>query len=143
MNETALQVVYKAIAARLTTSGEIWGNRVRASVVKADTPYPYVVQFWAGGGQVHMTTGRDAELVIGVKCVSDKLADAMQGAARIATRLDEHGRQDDATDYLVSGTEWDILSITEEETLYLVEQDAPDTIPIYHVGAFYRFVMEL
>jgi hypothetical protein len=141
MTEPALQTVYKAVAARLSGSGEPWGSKVRVSLVKASTGYPYVVQFWSGGGEVQINGFIHAEFRIGVKCVSDKLAEAMSGAGRISALLREKGQQTSPADYLYGSADWDILTVTEEETIYLVE-GAPDTVPVYHVGAFYRLFMQ-
>lgn len=142
MAEIALQAAQKAIFARLTADPlEPWGNRVRASLAKPNTDYPYVIYFWSGGGEVNRIKARDSVLRMGVKCISPKMAEAMRGAGRIADLLNDSGYLDDPDDYLYGGSDWVILSITEEEAIYLPEQTA-DTITAYHVGAFYRFEME-
>jgi hypothetical protein len=142
MSETALQAAQKAITARLTGSpDEPWGNRVRVSMARPNTPYPYVIYFWSGGGEANRIQARDAVLRFGVKCISDKMAEAMRGAERIAMLLNDSGQQDDQDDYLYGGEHWLILTITEEDVIYVPETTA-DTITAYHVGAFYRFEME-
>jgi hypothetical protein len=65
----------------------------------------------------------------------------MRGAARISALLDEQGEQDGESTPVEGGDEWFITSITEGETIYMV-QATPDTVPIYHCGAVYRVVME-
>ena len=142
MAEIALQAAQKAITARLTANpNELWGNRVRVSLAKSNTSYPYVIYFWSGGGESNTVRAQDSSLRIAVKCISSKMAEAMRGAARISELLNDCGKQDDAGDYLYGGDDWEILSITEEEVIYLPEQQA-DTITAYHVGAFYRFEMQ-
>lgn len=141
MAENALKAVYKGLRTRLVSDGSLlYGNKVRASIVQSNTGYPYCVYFWAGGGQGNRVVARDAEMRIGIKVVSDSMAEAMNGAAQVTTLLDNKGQQDDTTDYVYGGTDWKILSITEEDVIYLVDH-APDTMPIYHIGAFYRVVM--
>jgi len=148
VSQIALQAVQIANANRLIGSGnESWGRVVRVSVVKsnprqADPPYPYVLQFWAGGGHAQAIKTRDANLRMVVKCLSDKMADAMTGAQRLNDLLHNHGRLDNSADCLDGGTYWDILTVTEEDTIYMVETSA-DTIPIYHVGAYYRYIMQV
>jgi len=141
MSRPALQAAYIAIENRLTAGAEPWGRKIRISVVKSGTTYPYVVQFWAGGGSANRIKQRDAELRIAVKAVSDKMADVMICAERITELLDDHGYQDNADDYLSGGTSWTILSITEEDAFFLAEP-VSNTITVYHVGAFYRLFMQ-
>jgi hypothetical protein len=141
VTDTALQAAYEGIANRLRDPGEVWGTRVRVSAAKSGTAYPYVIQFWSGGGETMLNGSQNAELRIGVKCVSDKLADAARGAGRISARLRDKGKQDSPADYLIGSSDWDILTITEEEIIYLVE-GTPDTVTVYHWGAFYRLFMQ-
>ncbi len=144
MNETALQALYKAVATRLRDPDEPWGVRAYVSTAKASkipVIYPYVVYFWSGGGATSSIIGAEATFRLSVKCVSDKLSVAMRGAARISALLDEQGEQDGESTPVEGGDEWFITSITEGETIYMV-QATPDTVPIYHCGAVYRVVME-
>ena len=81
----ALQAVQIANQTRLLNGGaEAWGQKVRVSFVKSTTAYPYVLQFWAGGGHDQSIRTRDATLRMGVKAVSDKMDDALKAAERIA-----------------------------------------------------------
>ncbi len=142
MPDAALWAVYKGFNTRLTSDGsEVWAQRARASVTKAKTLYPYVIYFYAGGGAWNATTGRDAQYSIGVKCVTPKMSVAMTGAERISVLLDNKGKQDDPNDFVFGSADWDILTITEEETIYLAETP-PNTDEVYHIGAFYRVVLE-
>ena len=81
MAEIALQAAYKGARDRLVAADGVFETRVRVSMAKASTTYPYVIQFWQAGGEDNSIRAQDALLTIGYKCVSDKLADAMRGAA--------------------------------------------------------------
>jgi hypothetical protein len=142
MAEPALQSCYKAIAAQLRSDGsEIWGTKVRASIVKPNTPYPYAVYFWSGGGENNSIRGDDAEFRITVKVVSDKLAEAMAGKQRISALLNNRGEQAVTTGFLAGGADWKILTSTEEDTVYIAEF-VSDTLTIYHVGAIFRIALQ-
>lgn len=141
MADHALQAAYEALANRLRGTGETWGSNARVSWLKSSTPYPYVLYFWAGGGERQINGYRHAEYRIAVVCISNKLNDATTGAARISDLLREKGKQTSPADYLTGSSDWDILTVTEEDTIYLVE-NTPDTIKSYRVGAYYRFFMQ-
>ena len=141
MAEPALETAYKALANRLRTPGELWGTNARVSAVKSGTSYPYVLYFWAGGGEVQINGFRHANLRIAVLCISDKMSDAATGAGRISDLIREKGKQTSPADYLNGSSDWDILTITEEELIYVAE-GTPDTITAYRWGAYYRFVMQ-
>lgn len=140
MAEIALQALYKGVQTALTSAGGVFDHRVRVSMVKAGTAYPYAIQFWQGGGEVNSIIGDDAEFMLGVKCVSDKLAEAMQGAATIHDTLNNKGEQGDPDLFVYGGADWIILTITEEETIYIAETTA-DSELVYHVGGSYRCAM--
>jgi len=143
MAEIALQALYKAVDARLEAAGANFGNRVTVSVAPSNKsgqwPYPYVIQFWQSGGEDNSLTTQDARFIIGVKCVGD-FADAFRGAAAISAALNDKGVQDDPDDFLNGGTDWDILTCTENDAIFIVEQLSDSEI-VYHVGASYDVVM--
>jgi hypothetical protein len=139
--EHALAALYRAVFQRLTGPGERWGNRVFPDMASAKAAYPYVVFFWQGGGERNAVKEQDADLVLVVKCISDGLAEAFDCAARISELLNDSGEQDDSADYLNGGTDWNILTSTQEETFHLPEM-FEGVAPIYHEGARYRFIME-
>jgi hypothetical protein len=145
MTDTALQAAYRAIRVRLIGNGvEPWGNRVYLSLGPQGAAYPYVIQFWSGGGALNAVKARDANLVISVKAVSNNDEAAMLAASRIAALLDDSGEYDDVDDYLYGGATWRILTITEEDTIFLpIRGAAPDEDIIWQVGARYRLRMEV
>ena len=142
MSEHALAALYRAIVARLKAGGA-WGNRVYPTAAKAGTEYPFVVYFLHGGGERNAIRGRDAEIVVVVKVVSDNMGEALQCAYDIDALLNDAGLQDDATDHLEpgGGSEWKILTVTGEEHIQYTEMFANAT-PVYHAGGRYRIVME-
>ena len=141
MSEPAIQACYKAVKGALDSGDEIWGTKVRASIAKADTAYPYLIYFWSGGGEINSIINDDAEFRIAVKVVSDKMAEAMTGKRRISDLLNNKGEQEEVTGYLDGGTDWTILTCSEEDTIYLAERLA-DTKVVYHVGAYFRISMQ-
>lgn len=142
MSETALAAAYRALGARLSSASEMWETRAYADAAPASAEYPYVVYVWAGGGERNRLKKRDAELVFIVQAISDSMAEAFAAAARIETLLNDKGEQDDATDHLHGGTEWAILTSTQNETFHVREM-ADGAKPIFHDGARYRLVMEV
>lgn len=141
MSEPALQACQKAIGNALDSGDEVWGTKVRVSFTRSDTPYPYLLYFWAGGGEANDIRADDAEFRMAVKVVSSKMAEAFAGKRRISDLLNNKGEQEVATGYLNGGTDWKILTCTEEETIYLAEK-LTDTKAIYHVGAVFRIAMQ-
>jgi hypothetical protein len=141
MAESPLETVYKALSNRLRDPAESWGTRARVSGIKSNAGYPYVLYFWAGGGERQINGHRHAEYRVAVVCVSDKMSEAATGAGRISDLLREHGKLDDPADYLIGSADWNILTITEEDTIYLPE-GTPDTITAYRWGAYYRIFMQ-
>ncbi len=140
----ALQAAYKGIDARLSVAGGVFDTRVRVSVASSNKdgqfPYPYVIQFWQGGGEDNSIRAQDAALQIAVKCMSTKFADAFRGASTISTQLNDKGEQESPTDFVNGGDEWKILTVTENEAIYVVEGSSDSEI-VYHVGASYALIM--
>lgn len=130
-----------AIKNRLNSPGQLWGARVYPYMAPAKTPYPYVVIIPSGGGERNRQKRRDAEIVMVVKAVSDKLGEAFAAAAAVDTLLNDHGAQDSSDALLAGSSEWSILTATGEEAISYLEMFANVT-PVYHAGARYRFVME-
>ena len=141
MSDTALAAAYRATFNRLKGPSEWWENRVYPDMGPTQAAYPYVIFFYSGGGARNAVRKNDANLMLTVQCISDDMATALAGAARVEELLDDHGQFDNSTDYLYGGASWHILTITQEEILHLVEQFA-QAVPIYHEGARYRFIME-
>jgi hypothetical protein len=142
MTEPALQACQKAVATQLRGNGsEMWGVKVRVSLTKPNTDYPYLIYFWSGGGEANTIIARDAEFRMSVKVVSSKMAEAMQGKQRISELLNDQGEQEVTTGYLDGGADWKILTCTEEDTIYVPEFKS-NTRTIYHVGAIFRIAMQ-
>ncbi|MCZ2097237.1 MAG: hypothetical protein LC121_13455 [Anaerolineae bacterium] len=142
MSEMAIAALFDAVRIRLTAPGQMWAGRAYPNLAGADATYPYVVYFWSGGGERNRQKGRDAEIVLTIKAVSDKLPEAFDAAAAVDDLLNDHGAQDaDAQLTTGAGSEWAVLTATAEETIAYQEMKA-GAQPIYHAGARYRFVME-
>lgn len=148
MAETALQAAYGALYIKLR-SATIAGLKVYPDIADDEATYPYLVYFWAGGGESNRLRKHDANLVIGVKCVSNDLHQAFTGASEIVTLLNNQGIQDivPATGAYVSnplngGSNWKIKTSTQEEAFHFTELIDNTSETVYHDGAYYRFNME-
>lgn len=137
--EAALQALYRAIYARLSRPGALWGSRVYADLASANAQRPYVVFFWAGGGEANTRRHADAELLLTVKIISERQAEAFQGVGRLAELLNDAGVYDSA-DPLDGGPDWVICTMTQERAVHLVE--LVDGARVYHEGFQLRVVME-
>jgi hypothetical protein len=141
VSEIALAALYRAVGLRLSNGSAIFADRAYADYSESDE-YPYVIYFWSGGGEVNHTRRRDAEIVLTVTAISEKLGDAQIAAQQISDLLNDSGEYDDPADYLYGGTFWRILTSTEEDAIHTLDMFS-GAVPIYHVGARYRFVMEV
>ncbi|MEM6280591.1 MAG: hypothetical protein AAF787_00240 [Chloroflexota bacterium] len=135
---TALAALHTALFNRLRT-GTQWGD-VYADMAPADTPRPYVVFIYAGGGELLFTQdAQNARLVITVKAVADTQAAAFAGAAEIETLLRSQGTLEGGGLTVTNG--WNITAVTQDRVIHLTEtyQGAK---PIYNDGHQYVFMME-
>ena len=140
MTRTARQAVYKAIQDATDTGSEIWGGEVYSDLVVPGGEYPYLLFNWIGGGQDNERAGkRSAELLVGIKVVSDQYSQVEAGAQRLTVLFDDQGRSEDNT---VPGTDdWYIQTITQELPIYSAAP-AGDTDTRWQEGHQFRFVME-
>jgi len=138
--EAALAGLYRALA--LYLPGDVLiADRVYPDEVPAGVVRPYWVFFFVSGGESNDVHRQDAEFVLTVKCVAETLAQSLDGAGRISNKLNDAGRQDGAAAPIPGTSEWDILTVTQERTVHIVEK-FEKAQPIYHDGNQYRFVME-
>lgn len=134
--QSDLQAAYTALYTLLADGGEAWGTRAYPDIAPAGTAYPYVVYYWLAGGETNRFLRAESSLVIGVKCVSNTLQEAMEGAARIEALLNDIERKGG----LSGGEDWQIASVSREGLIHLSE--VVDGGRIYHHGARYRFNLE-
>lgn len=140
MTETALASLFRAVAARAAENGAPWGKRVFLDLAPRGTAMPYLVFQMQAGGERNAVRARDAEFVIVIKALDTSLPGALGCAAVIEERFNDAGEYD-RTAALDGGTEWAILTSTQEGTFHLME--LVDGQPIYHDGARYRVRMEV
>lgn len=149
-SESALKCLYSAVYTRLRNGGNA-GTKVYPDVAddEVGNNYPYWVYFWAGGGESNQRRKDDADLTLGVKCVSNDLAQAFAGSQQISTLLNNQGTQDIVpatgayvTIPLVSGSVWAITTSSKEEVFHFTEVIEETGETVYSDGAYYRFSME-
>ena len=104
--------------------GGIW-----AMVAKKDTPLPYVVFQWQGGGEQNLTPSRIRNVVYTVKAV----AYAKSSATAIDTQIDAA-----LHDQTLSVSGWTNWATTREDDVQYAEV-AEDGRVVWHIGAVYRF----
>lgn len=136
--EPALAAIYRALETRLNNTGEPWSGAY-ADNVPAGKPRPYIVYFLSGGGEVNRNRTQDAEVVMTVKALANSLSTAFECAARLSELLNDSGTQDSA-DPLEGGSDWEILTVSQERAIHLIETS--DGKRIYHEGFQLRVVME-
>jgi hypothetical protein len=140
MSDTALAAAYRAIQTRLTanTNNPVWNERAYPDLAPASAARPFAVFFWSGGGEANRRRVQDADLLITIKVVADSLAEAFAGAERLSALLNDA----DAGSALAldGGASWDIVSVTQERAVHLVEM--VDAQQVYHAGAVFRVRME-
>lgn len=136
MSQSDLQAAYSALYTLLAAGSETWASRAYPDIAPAGTAYPYAIYYWLGGGETNRFIRPESSLLIGVKCVSNTLSEAMQGAARIEALLNDVERKGG----LSGGDDWQIANVSREGLIHLVE--TPDGARVYHEGARYRFNME-
>lgn len=139
MTISALESLYRALPLALKGAGN-WGDRVYPDLAPATVDRPYVVFFWAGGGEANWTRTNDANFVISVKCVANTMQDSMTGAGYIMAALNDKGTQDTRT-CITNGADWTITTITADRAIHLVEAFAGAN-PVYHDGAQFRIIMQ-
>ena len=140
MSINAQRAAEVALQSRLQNNGS-WSERVRQDRGASGWPYPYLVHVFSGGGERNRLKRHDAELVFVVKAISDVAQEAAAAAQEADDLLNNHGLQDNTSDYLYGGSDWHILTVTREDYISLTEY-VSETRAIHHRGARYRLIME-
>jgi hypothetical protein len=138
--ESPFIVLYRAVRGRLTSTPEAWGQRVYHDLAPAEAQTPYVVFSTASARERNRLRKRDAEFVVLVRVVSDALDEGLVMAERTAALLNDAGDQDIANGDLFAGSDWRILTITQERMVQYVEM--VNAKRLHHCAAEYRVVME-
>lgn len=141
MSESPVYAAQRAIRDRLIAAAGPWENRVRWSEGLSGWPFPYVVTVFGGGAESNRWRAPDVEVVIVVKVVSDSAEGASSAAEVLAEALNDHGRYDNASDYLNGGASWDIKTVSREDFVSYTEP-VSETKVLFHEGARFRLVME-
>lgn len=119
----------------------VWSDRVYFDSVPPTAIRPYIVYNFVGGGEVNAIRPNDMNIAYLVKIVAESFAEAAAGEAEIANRLNNRGAQDTTAGALVGDQFWDISAITRENS-FSVSEYLSETTRVYHLGAYYRVIME-
>lgn len=138
MAQVAQEALYEAVARRLIAGAELWGQKAHPDIAPAKTARPYVVYSYAGGGELNARVVQDAEIVLTIKIVSDKLEQAFTGSARLSELFNDADYGSAAA--LDAGATWLVLHVKQEGIVHLVEN--VDGGQVYHAGHRFRFRME-
>ncbi|MEQ9027567.1 MAG: hypothetical protein RLP44_02530 [Aggregatilineales bacterium] len=135
---TALGSVLKAVQIALADD-VIAGDRAYPFGAVAGTERPYLVYFPVIVREANELKRDDAEIVMQIECVANRLSDAMDGAGRISALFNNAGEQDGGA--IVGDAGWRIRTITQEGDVTRVES-FENAREIYHGGFEFRFSME-
>jgi hypothetical protein len=139
---SAKGALYQVLYPYLRDYGGVWGMRVEPlAVATAGLDKPCVQFFYVGGGRELSVPRRDSQrIMLAVKCVAETMQVAVDGQEQISAALHNAGEQD-VDPRLPSHDGWHILTVTEEEEVW-VEEMFEGTQRIYHAGHRYEFLME-
>lgn len=130
----------KAIRARATAGGEIWGTRVYRGQAPATAAKPYLVYAFTSSVKVQNTSTRDARTVVTIRCVAADALVSEQGAARIVELFDDLGQSRATT--LDAGTSWRLVYSQLRQYLSITENVDGGATQLYHDGAMIEFHLE-
>ena len=134
----ALTTLYKSLYNGLK-GDPLWSNRAYPEMVPAQIVRPYVVYFVSTGGERNNLKRNDAQFSLVVKCVSLQMAEAIDGADRIAALLNNKGAQDGGT--ITGDATWVITTIQQMRIVQQTEMINNDT-PLYNSGHMFDVMME-
>lgn len=134
----ALTTLYKSLYNGLKGNA-LWADRVYPEMVPAQIVRPYVVYFVSTGGERNNLKRNDAQFSLVVKCVSLQMAEAIEGADRIAALLNNKGAQDGGT--ITGDATWVITTIQQMRIVQQTEMINNDT-PLYNSGHMFDVMME-
>ena len=135
---TALATLYTSLYNGLSGDA-LWSDRVYPEIVPAQIVRPYVVFFVSAGGERNDLKRDDAQFTMVVKCVSLQMSEALDGASRIGTLLNNAGSQGDGT--IAGDANWVITTIEQMRVIQQVEMINNDQ-PLYNSGHMFNIVME-
>lgn len=120
-----------------------WGGSAYLGLAPGSVEPPFVIYDEASGGELNARADvQDAEFVLMVKCLGYTYTDAITGKAELSTLLNDKGRYDATSGTLSAGTEWAILTTTQEGNLHLIETLEGRNQLIFHAGFQLRVRME-
>ena len=134
----ALSTLYTSVYNGLT-GNSLWADRVYPELVPAQIVRPYVVFFVSAGGERNDLKRDDASFSLVVKCVSLQMAEALDGADRIAALLNNQGKQDGGP--IVGDANWVITTIDQLRVVQQTEMISNDK-PLYNSGHMFNVMME-
>lgn len=134
----ALSTLYTSVYNALA-GDPLWANRVYPEMVPAQIVRPYVVFFINTGRERNDLKRNDAQFTMTVKCVSLQMAEAMDGADRIAALMNNKGSQDGGT--ITGDASWVVTTIQQMRVIQQVERIDNDK-PLYHSGHMFDIMME-
>lgn len=135
---SALGTLYTSMYNALSGDA-LWNDRVYPEIVPAQIVRPYAVFFVSTGGERNELKRDDAEFTFVVKCVSLQMSEALDGAGRIGTILNNAGSQGDGT--IVGDSYWVITTIEQMRVVQQIERINNDQ-PLYNSGHMFNIMME-
>lgn len=130
----------KAIRARATASGELWGTRVYRGQAPANAVLPYLVVMFPSSVKPQKTRTRDARTVVTFRCVANDAVISESGAARIIELFDDIGQSRAET--LATEPDWKLIKSQIRQYISLTENVNDGAAQLYHDGAMIEFDLE-
>jgi hypothetical protein len=140
MAEDAKAALYKAVRRRMVAANV---PKIYLGQAPAKETRPYYVFAILSGGEANLIKAKDAEYTLMIKCVSDKIDEALAGSALIAEWFNDSGilDADNANGQWDGGDVWDILTVTQGLIVSVIE-NVQGATQIYHEGHQFRVRME-
>lgn len=143
-----IQAVFEVVYARLVGANPLWGQNVRpVETVDDKTERPYVAFFLVDEFPEGSHPSKDIHRVIvtikgvaGDESEQDALGTALAIQEAISELFADTG-ETDAYPSLAIHANWYIQTVTEGRVVYIPEMLA-DSIPSYHAGHQYEFLLE-
>lgn len=138
--QSAIEALVTALFARLRGAGG-WSERVYLGIAPPDAEMPYVFFSIQSGGATNFRRAVDADFVVQVRAVDERISVALAAQRRLNNLLDDCGEQDNPADFVNGGDAWVITTITKGALVHITEQ-RPDNRQRTHAGDLYSIVME-
>lgn len=137
--ETSTSVMLQSLVAVLTDpESAVWGRRVAVEQLPEKAERPSVVISTVTQLRPNIINAPDAFNRVTVRCIAERIRDALDGQEEIERRLDDGGSQ--GKNVFPAFDEWVITDCTSVGAVFFYEP-VPGGAGLYHAGHDYRVRM--